>query len=205
MPVWRWLICASVLLALSCPFANAGPPLKDGDIVFQTSTSSQSVAVQRATGSRYSHMGMVVLRKGKPYVLEASATVRYTPLADWIAHGVGGHVVAKRLHDADTRLTPAALGRLRAAGDALAGRPYDRAFGWSDDRVYCSELVWKAYERGLGVRIGTLQKIRDFNLADPVVRAAMRQRYGRDVPLDETVISPVAMFDSPLLDTVMDR
>ncbi|MES2934380.1 MAG: hypothetical protein V4805_12935, partial [Pseudomonadota bacterium] len=48
--------------------------LKDGDLIFQKSRSSQSLAVQRATGSPYSHMGIVFMRAGKPMVFEASAT-----------------------------------------------------------------------------------------------------------------------------------
>jgi hypothetical protein len=77
--------------------SGALPSARDGDIIFQTSRSSQSVAIQRATHSPYSHMGIVFFRHGQPYVLEASATVRYTPLDKWIAHGFDGRSVVKRL------------------------------------------------------------------------------------------------------------
>lgn len=199
------LYLASLLLSALCSPASAVPALNDGDIVFQTSHSSQSVAVQRATGSKYSHMGMVVIRNGKPYVLEAISTVQYTPLNQWVARGIGQHFVAKRLRDADTRLTAVALQRLHATANQFAGRPYDVYFGWSDDRIYCSELVWKVYDRGLGIQVGGLQKVRDFNLSDPTVRAKMRERYGSNIPLGESVISPVAMFESPLLITVAEQ
>lgn len=33
--------------------------LKDGDIIFQTSLSGQSKAIQAATGSPYSHCGII--------------------------------------------------------------------------------------------------------------------------------------------------
>lgn len=193
------------LLAVTAFAANAAQDLKDGDIVFHTSRSSQSVAVQRATGSKYSHMGMVVFRSGKPYVLEAVETARYTPLDRWVARGEKGHFVAKRLRNADAVLTPDALRRLRAEAEQFVGRPYDLYFGWADDRIYCSELVWKAYDRSLGIQIGSLQKVRDFNLSDPAVKAKMRERYGDRVPLEEPVISPVAMFDSKLLITVAKK
>lgn len=193
------------LLAACVSCGAAAPALKDGDIIFQTSRSSQSVAVQRATGSKYSHMGMVVHRQGKPYVFEAIDTVQYTPFDRWVSRGAGGRFVVKRLRDADAQLTPVALQQLRTAADRFAGRRYDLHFGWSDDRIYCSELVWKAYERSLGVRIGVLQKVRDFDLSDPAVKAKMRERYGTRIPLDEPVISPVAMFESPLLVTVAER
>lgn len=202
-------LLAALALALSALLTGAAhaaaTALKDGDIIFHTSRSAQSLAVQRATGSRYSHMGIVLMRGGKPYVFEAVSTVRYTPLAQWTARGNGGHYVVKRLRDADTLLTPGAVAKLRARTSDFEGRPYDLSFEWSDQRIYCSELVWKLYQRALGVRIGELQKIREFNLKDPAVRAKMRERYGDKVPMDEPVISPVAMFDSPLLVTVETR
>jgi hypothetical protein len=142
---------------------------------------------------------MIVLRDDQPYVLEASATVRYTPLARWVAYGVGRHFVVKRLADANRVLTSEALSRLDSAGASFLGRPYDLTFEWSDDRMYCSKLVRKIYDRALGIDIGTLQKIREFNLVDPTVAKLMKQRYGDAVPMDEPVISPVSMFESPLL------
>lgn len=196
----RALLSAAALLALPA----GAQALRDGDIVFQTSRSSQSLAVQRATHSRYSHMGMIVHRDGMPQVLEAAATVRYTPLAQWKASGRDGHIVVKRLHDADARLDAATTQRLVASAHQFVGRPYDLAFGWSDERLYCSELVWKAYAEALDVQIGTLQRLVDLDLSDPAVQAKLHERYGAQVPLHEQVISPAAMFDSPLLRTVGD-
>jgi len=193
-----------VLLALGMP-AYALPQLNDGDIVFHTSRSSQSLAVQRATGSKYSHMGVVFFTDGKPYVLEAVETVRYTPLDHWVARGVNSSVVVKRLRDEAKSLTPEGVKKLRVAAEQFLGRPYDLQFGWSDKKIYCSELVWKAYDQALGLQIGRLQQVRDFNLSDPAVRTKMKERYGNKVPLDEPVISPAAMFESPLLKTVVAR
>jgi hypothetical protein len=198
-------VCVLTLLVTACARFEHTPAVRDGDLIFQTSRSSQSVAIQRATGSPYSHMGLVWVRDGKPYVFEAIATVRFTPLDRWIARGAGGHFVVKRLRNAASVLDAAGINRLRTAALLFAGRPYDLTFEWSDDRIYCSELVWKAYDRGLGIDIGALQTLRDFNLTDPAVRAKMRERYGDSVPLNESVISPVAMFQSNLLETIAQR
>jgi cell wall-associated NlpC family hydrolase len=178
------------------------PAVRDGDIVFQTSASSQSAAIQRATRSPWSHMGIVFFRDGAPFVYEAVEPVRATPLAQWVARGVGGRVVVKRLKDAATVLTPEAVRALRRETEVLLGRHDDLAFGWSDDRIYCSELVWKAYQRALGRRIGRLQRLRDFDLEEPLVKSSLKARYGAQVPLDEPVISPGAMFDPEELVTV---
>jgi uncharacterized protein YycO len=188
-----WLLCCIVLPA------GAAETLRDGDIIFHTSRSGQSQAIQRATHSPYSHVGLVFFRDGKPFVLEAIATVRYTPLAQWTARGDGGKYKVRRLKSA---LTSDQSSALRVAAEKYSGRPYDLYFEWSDERIYCSELVWKAYRDALGVEIGKRQKLREFDLTDPVVKAKMRERYGNGVPLDEPVISPGAQFDSTLLRTV---
>src|ERR1700704_3182300 len=78
----------------------------DGDIIFQTSRSGQSRAIQLATHSRYSHMGIVFLENGKPVVLEAVQPVKWTPVAKWIARGEGGRYVVKRLRDRPDGLSP---------------------------------------------------------------------------------------------------
>ncbi|GAB3333964.1 YiiX family permuted papain-like enzyme [Hymenobacter humi] len=179
--------------------------LHDGDLIFHTSQSAQSQAIQLATHSQYSHCGILYQQDGQWQVFEAVQPVKLTPLDDWIARGKGGHFVTKRLHDAQTALTPAALARLKAAGRPMLGHNYDLYFGWSDDRIYCSELIWKVYERGLNRRIGKLQQLRDFDLSHPAVQAKMIERYGSRLPLSESVISPVSIFTSPELVTVLRR
>lgn len=194
--------CAAALLGFAAGRAAAAPAVVDGDVVFQTSRSAQSAAIQKATGSRYSHMGVVLTRNGRAFVFEAERTVRYTPLQAWLARGEGGHYVVKRPR---APLSAAQAGRLRRSAKAFEGKPYDAAFEWSDRRLYCSELVWKLFDRALGVQLGERQKLGDFALDDPLVRAKLRERYGKAVPLQETVISPQAMFASPLLETVAER
>lgn len=191
------LLLVSLLGSLS--LQAAVPSFQDGDIIFQTSRSAQSQAIQRATHSRYSHMGLVLMRDGKPYVLEAGKTVQWTALDSWVARGADGHYVLKRLQDSATQLTTATRKKLHDQALRMLGKRYDAAFGWSDERIYCSELVWKAYQRALGLRIGELQKLREFDLSDVAVQARLKERYGKQVPMDEDVISPAAMFASPLL------
>ena len=185
--------------------AQIAPQLYEGDLIFHTSLSAQSRAIQLATHSPWSHCGIVYREAGKWLVFEAVQPVKLTPLADWVARGQGGHFATKRLRDADTVLTPAALARLKAAGRPMLGHDYDLYFGWSDDRIYCSELIWKVYQRGLGRRLGQLQHLRDFDLSNPAVRAKLRERYGNRLPLNETVISPASIFNSPELVTVLRR
>lgn len=205
------LLCALVvLLGSGAKEPGATEPatlVRDGDLVFQRSRSSQSEAVALATGSAYTHVGVVVFEGKAPFVFEAVQLVQRTPLARWIARGEGGHVVIKRLKDADAVLTPEALAKMRAQGRAWLGRPYDKLFQWGDGRLYCSELVYKLYERGAGVRIGALQKVKDMDLGSAAVQKQLRERFDGRMRFDreETVITPRAMFEEPRLVTVYGR
>lgn len=176
--------------------------LRNGDIIFQTSRSGQSLPIQLATRSPWSHCGIVYIQDGKPMVYEASGKVRLSPLKRFLKKGEGGRFEVKRLAFADSLLTPENLGKLKAAGQAFDGRPYDGFFGWADDRIYCSELVYKTYRNALGVEIGVTRKLRDFDLENPVVASALAARYGKAVPLEEPVIAPSDMHGDPRLVTV---
>jgi len=175
--------------------------LQNGDIIFQDSPSSQSKAIKLATHSKYSHVGIVYVKKGKPYVYEAVGPVVLTPLKRWITHGVNSKYVVKRLKDSSV-LTPKALLKMQTVAKSFKNKPYDGLFGWSDNRIYCSELVWKIYKRSLGIELGDLKKLKSFDLSNSVVKAKLKERYGNNIPLNENVIAPQGIFDSELLETI---
>ena len=176
--------------------------IRDGDLIFQTSLSGQSKAIQLATKSKYSHCGLIYKNGNNFYVFEAVQPVKRTPLDKWIARGQDGKYVIKRLKNVDQVLTPAALQKMKQVGDSFNGKNYDLTFEWSDDKIYCSELIWKIYQRATGIEIGKLEKLSDFDLTNEAVKKKMKERYGAKIPTDEIVISPAAIFDSELLTTV---
>ncbi|HKM12897.1 MAG TPA: YiiX family permuted papain-like enzyme [Bacteroidales bacterium] len=179
--------------------------IKNGDLIFQTSLSGQSKAIQLATNSKYSHCGIIYSYNGKFYVFEAVQPVKSTPLDQWIAHGKGGHYVIKRLKNADQILTAETLRIMKQEGEKFKGKDYDLTFEWSDDKIYCSELIWKIYQRATGIEIGKLQKLGDFDLTHDMVRQKIEERYGDNIPTDEIVISPAAIFESDFLIKVKEN
>jgi uncharacterized protein YycO len=200
LPIQRHL---PILLLAVLPGAHAaGYVPHAGDIVFHTSTSSQSQAVQAATKSPYSHMGIVLFHKGKAHVFEAVQPVKFTPLQTWLDRGKGKHYVVKRLK---SPMGEAALQKLDNEAKRYQGKPYDLTFEWSNERIYCSELVWKLYQSAAGIELAPLSRLGSFELGHPAVKAKLHERYGKSIPLDEPVIAPSAIFDSPLLVTVTKR
>lgn len=198
------LSLAAVAMVAAAPQPDPSA-LRNGDIVFQTSKSGQSRAIQLATHSVYSHCGIIFFEKGEPYVFEASTKVKSSPLARFIKKGEGGKCVIKRLKAADSLLTPENQKKMKQAGKNYDGKPYDSWFGWADDRIYCSELVFKIYRDALGVEVGATARLRDFDLTHPEVKRVMRLRYGDSIPMDEIVISPAAQFADTALATVFDN
>ena len=194
----RLVIAALALVSVQ---ALAYQP-RTGDIVFHTSTSAQSAAIQAATHSVYSHVGVVVHEKGHPMVLEAVEPVKLTPLQKWLDRGQGGRYVIKRMKQG---LAAATLARMEQDARRFLGKPYDLMFEWSDDRIYCSELVWKLFKASAGVELAPLTTLRTFDLTVPVVKAKLKERYANNIPLDEPVVPPSALFDSDLLETVAQR
>jgi len=169
---------------------------QNGDLIFQTSNSSQSKAIQLATHSPYSHVGIVYEQKGNFWVYEAVEPVKLTPIKDWIKRGKKGHYVVKRLKNAATILSPAILKKMKIAGEKYMGKHYDLYFEWSNDKIYCSELVWKIYKEAAGIELCKLQRLESFDLSNPSVQKKLEQRYKGKIPLDEKVISPADLFES---------
>jgi hypothetical protein len=89
-------------------------------------------------------------------------------------------------------------------GKKLEGKNYDIYFGWSDETIYCSELVWKLYQRTTALEIGELKPLGSYDLSSPIVKKIMQERYGKKIPMEEQMISPGAIFDSELLELVAE-
>ncbi len=121
-----------ILILLITGQLAAAPTLRDGDLVFQTSQSRQSAAILAATGRSLTHMGIIRLRDGEPYVIEAWRSVEETPLDDWIARGEGGRYRVYRVE----YLAPEQAEMAIEAARGYLGWPYDPFFRDGDEAIY---------------------------------------------------------------------
>jgi Permuted papain-like amidase enzyme, YaeF/YiiX, C92 family len=166
---WGWLSATAATATDLSQF-------KRGDIVFHTSGSRQSLAILLASSSAYSHMGLIDFEPdGAAVVLEASATTRATPLAQWVARGVGGRIAVYRLPG----LTDATARGIAEAARAHFGKRYDLFFLNGDNELYCSELVHLAYRAGAGVELGRFQPAGSLGLDNFAARRVIEQRWQR--------------------------
>ena len=199
-----FMILGIIILLLALPFspmmtemitAQTDPieEVKEGDVIFQTSQSQQSPLIQIATGSRISHCGIIVMKNGKPYVLETLKTLVVTPLDKFIARGEGGKYWLKRSNKENIKIK---------YGSYL-GKPYDLAFKFDNGKFYCSELIYDIYKNQLGIELCEPKKVSDYLMIGvdklPQIEKAMKKR---GITKEQYAVAPVDIFESDYLEDV---
>lgn len=192
------LVCCSFLVFKKTPH------LKNGDVIFITNQSGQGKAIQLATKSKYTHVGIVFIENGKTFVYHAVEPVSKNSLEEFVSMSEDGKYSVKRLKDT-VLLTQQAIKQMHSEAIKDLGKHYDLGFNWSDDELYCSEFVWKLYNQSLKIQIGNLKPLKSFDLTHPKVKQIMEQRYGKNIPYDEKMISPGDMFNSNLLTEIKQQ
>lgn len=199
-----FMILGIILLILALPFGSMvtetltaqTEPIKEvreGDVIFQTSQSQQSPLIQIATRSKISHCGIIVMKNGKPYVLETLKTLVVTPLDKFIARGEDGKYWLKRSKKENIKIK---------YGNYL-GKPYDLAFKFDNDKFYCSELIYDIYKNQLGIELCELKKVSDYLILGtdklPQIEKAMKKR---GITKEQYAVAPVDIFESDYLEDV---
>jgi len=185
-------------------FKQTSAPLENGDIIFIVNPSGQGKAIQLATKSKYTHVGIVFIENNKPYVYHAVEPVTKSTLKEFVNMSADGTYAVKRLKD-KTPLTASAIKQMKDEATQKLGIHYDQGFNWGDDEFYCSEYVWKLYNHAIKLNIGELKPLKSFDLSHPKVKEILKQRYGNDIPYNENMISPGDMFESKFLDLVTQK
>lgn len=181
------LIC-TIFVFTNCCGIPAKSELKNGDIVFRDSDPM----LMLATGSIYTHCGVVFHENGKTWVYEAIGPVKKTEYGAWIAD----HRVSVKRYEG---LTKTQAAKIKAYLISQLGKKYDRAYNWDDKKQYCSELVWKAYDKA-GIKLCDLKKGSDYFAANiPFVKKHFE---ARGVSVDNYMVSPAALHRSDVLNTV---
>lgn len=147
------------------------PPLRNGDLVFQTSRDPQSMAILAATASLFSHVGIIEKTPSGDKVIDAANVVREIPLAQWVPQGVMGRIAIYRHNN----LTDEEAYRIISAATHYDGTPYDPFFSWKSTGIYCSKLPYLAYKEA-GLTLGTLQNFSDLHMDNFLVKDLIEKR-----------------------------
>jgi hypothetical protein len=199
---------AAIILTMVTTFAAGAVKFKpesyfkDGDFIFHKSQSAQSPALQEATGSPWTHVGLLFTEAGKWYVVEAVEPVKITAFEAFVNRGKNKEYRVYRHNLLDASNPSAEVAKIKAELQNYIGKSYDIFFEWEDDLIYCSELTFKAFYDGLGVSVGKLQKVGELKLDGPHVKKLIKDRLGRtgrQLNLEEPIVTPVSQIEDPNL------
>lgn len=187
IPLRSWLI--EPLSAQDTPITD----VREGDVIFHTSQSSQSPLIQIGTRSHITHCGIVVIKEDKPYVLETLKTLVLTPLDKFITRGKDGKYWLKRSDRENIKIEYA----------HYLGKPYDLAFSFDNDIYYCSELVYDIYKNQLGIELCKPKQVGDYLILgtdklDKIENTMQR----RGITKEQYAVAPVDVFESEYLHNV---
>lgn len=162
---------------------------KEGDIIFQSLPRSRLVnAIEGVSQSPYSHCGIVATRDGEWVVYESYRKVEVTPLREFIFRGRNSGFAVYRLKPEHQDHVPTTIKNVRR----YVGRPYDVRYRMDDEKIYCSELIYKAYQDASGGQsLGNLERLEVLNWR-PYSDTITHFEKG-PVPLDRQIITPVNM------------
>ena len=170
---------------------------REGDILFQSLPRAPLAdAIEGVTASPWSHCGILLKVDGRWVVAESIGHVRYTPLYDWILRGRRFRVDSYRLKQLPTDFRDRVVSQV----ELLHGKFYDIRYAPEDDEIYCSELVYKVYDRALDIKIGEWERFGDLNWKP--FEAFIRELEKGPVPLDRPMITPVGLTRSDLVEKV---
>ncbi len=168
-----------------------------GDLVFQSLPHNEVIdAIEGASGSPYSHCGIVVDVDGDWKVLEAVGPVKETPLAEWIAQGRERKLAVHRLKPKFRRHIPKMIEGARR----FLGKPYDIQYELDDAKIYCSELIYKGWLYATNEPLGKLVKLGDLRWQP---HESIIRRIAGGLPLDRPMITPRDLAAAPELDPIM--
>ena len=169
---------------------------RQGDILLQHIPSHLCSVIADVTQSQYSHCGIVVYRRGEAFVLEAIGPVKCTSLRKWLGQGASRLFTQLRVKEA----TAEQIAGVVAEAKKMLGKPYDIQYELDENKIYCSELIYKAFLRGGSVEVGSKQRLGDMKWR--LHEKFIRHLTGGELPLDREIVTPQALVDSPATESV---
>jgi uncharacterized protein YycO len=174
---------------------------RQGDVLFQQLPNPPGLdlvdAIEGATGSPYSHCGMVLWHDNQWQVIEAVGPVMIVPIEAWKARGRGKNFWAYRLNEASQKFIPAALTAMKRD----LGKPYDPRYRFDDKAIYCSELIYRGWQAATGKGLGKTVALQELNW-QPYRKVIVAIEGTEEIPLTREMITPRDLAKAPELTLV---
>ena len=190
--------------------------LKDGDIVFRRGDAYILLGkfpfsrwLANASGSPFSHTGIVAIEEGAPVVYDTThSSVRRQPFYIWILDNVGAGGV-KRLKPAQKARVPQVLAFCRKL--FVEQPPFDFELSLDDTAYYCLEMTEKAFRAASltlsqPIRVGDMENAGRYPIAILMFQTITPWVLQKGLTTETEIFLPGnenhGIWASPLLDTV---
>ena len=168
-----------------------------GDLVFQSLEGGGLVAaIEGVTESPLSHCGIVMVDGDQVQVIEAFSSVEITPWAEFVLRGEQEAFTVYRC----AQLTEEQRQDFVTAARSYLGRPYDIHYAFDNREIYCSELIYLAWQQTCDGELAAPETLGSLNWEPHEAFIRTIERGG--LPLEREMITPVALTRSPQLEQV---
>lgn len=196
----RHLTLFLVFIFTNICFASFEP----GDILLQSAKCGEFCdSIRAATRSPVDHAAIVVKAPktshlpfvAKLFSKDGEVVEAWTPIAkrtnlsEFIARDEGKYI--------QLRLKPEYINKdtindVVKIAQSYIGKEYDYHFEESEEKIYCSELVYKAYEKGGNIPVGKVQKISEFD--KKTAEGYWTEHFQGKIPWERSIISPAGLL-----------
>ncbi len=164
---------------------------KNGDIIFQSLPKVDLVeAIEGVSESPYSHVGLVIQKNNLWFVRESIGMVQDTLLDEWKKRGREGKFSVYRFKTS----YPHNIQKIIKESEKYIGLPYDFKYKWDKENIYCSELIFRAYQDATNNELGKFIKLGDMNWKP--YKKIIEKYEGGPVPLERLMITPKGLSEA---------
>ena len=126
--------------------------LRSGDIIFRRGPSIESGVVMTMDRSNFSHAGIVLRQRDETFVIHVVTgeggpnITKVESINDYLRSDRATAAIAYRIVEENSSLIVRAVAAARNYAERQV--PFDSDFDLTSDRaLYCTELVWRAYQK----------------------------------------------------------
>ena len=179
--------------------------LHEGDLIFIAIPSFLYRRVALHTGSKASHVGIILKDDDGNWIVAESAVPlsKYSTYDNFISRTEDDWYCIRRLKKP---ITSQQLETIKAECDKRMGIFYHLGFKFDSNRLFCSKFVFEVFKSALGISVGKLETLKEIYTNLPGSSLTFwRIWYFGFIPWSRITVTPASQMESDLLDTIYEN
>lgn len=174
-----------------------------GDILFRSPVTDAEIEQKRLFGFDMSRVGVVVNDNGELAVMSVKDSVAVYELNEWLDIMVGMNFECKRYVEVDSVLMNSVFSVENDVLKKYLGKKRDYNYSWQDNSYYQTELIWKLYEREVGVELTNLDTLHNVVKGGKATEKVTKRRRLSGWGMDEETVCLNTLYRSYKLKRIL--